>query len=133
MSKNSGRGVVKKAWRIFCMFWDSKIPENCGPFYSASIYRGEKRNQKRRGKSVKLIWLVKVCFKMPQFCTILYKESLFFSFCSCCTFLYTLLLLTVCPYMCCLSYLRSSIVLMNSTAAVNCIHQYDSSPDKQLA
>lgn len=70
---------------------------------------------------------------MPQFCTVFYKESLFFSFCSCCTFLETPLLLTVCPCLCCASYLRSSIVLMNSTAAVNCIHQYDSSPDKQLA
>lgn len=68
---------------------------------------------------------------MPQFCTVFYKQSLFFSFCSCCTFLETPLLLPAC--LCCGSYLRSSMVLMNSTAAVNCIHQQDSSPDKQLA
>lgn len=33
--------------------------------------------KEKRKKSVKLIRLVKVCFKMPQFCTVFYKESLF--------------------------------------------------------
>lgn len=36
---------------------------------------------------------------MPQFCTVFYKESLFFSFCSCCTFLETPLLLSL-PVLC---------------------------------
>lgn len=36
---------------------------------------------------------------MPQFCTVFYKESLFFSFCSCCTFLEAPLLLSL-PVLC---------------------------------
>lgn len=46
--------------------------------FAVPVSRGEKNaTQREEEKYVKLIRLVKVCFKMPQFCTVFYKESLF--------------------------------------------------------
>lgn len=118
-----------KKWSLFAVVFSMWGQEKkiCNP--------ERKRAQRKENLLVSsFICLVKIYLQMSECCTVLYKNDLQPSEQLAHSLRDLFAQLTVCPLVgLSLGHFRSSMVLMNSTAAVNCIHQQDSSPDRQLA